>query len=77
MIRKGYIDTPVEGGVIQTHLRRAGSGQPLLMLHPSPMSSAFLVPVIDLAREHFAVFAPDTPGYGGTDPLPNPAQSLV
>ena len=77
MIRKGYIDTPVEGGVIQTHLRRAGSGQPLLMLHPSPMSSAFLVPVIDLAREHFAVIAPDTPGYGGTDPLPNPAQSLV
>lgn len=77
MIRKAYVDTEVAGGVIQTHMREAGSGPPLLMLHPSPMSSAFLLPVIEIAQRHFAVYAPDTPGYGGTEALPQPADSLA
>ena len=51
-------------------MRRAGSGPPVLLLHESPRSSAAFVPVIEALAERFTVIAPDTPGYGGSDPLP-------
>lgn len=77
MTRCTYIDTDVAGGRLQTHCRLAGSGAPLIMLHPSPLSSAFLAPVMERAAKHLAVYAPDTPGYGQTAALPEPAESLV
>lgn len=75
-IRKAYRDTPLEGGTIQTHYRTAGEGAPLVVLHPSPMSSAFMVPVIDAVSDLCHVLAPDTPGYGATDALPKPGNDL-
>jgi pimeloyl-ACP methyl ester carboxylesterase len=75
--RKAYIDTDVAGGTIQTHYRTAGQGMPLVVLHPSPMSSAFMVPVIDTVSDRCRVLAPDTPGYGATDPLPEPGEDLT
>ncbi len=51
------------------HYRSAGSGHPLVMLHASPMSSAALLPLIEIAKEYASVIAPDTPGYGWSDPL--------
>ncbi len=39
------------------------------MLHPSPLSSAFLEPLIAYLATDFEVLAPDTPGYGDSDPL--------
>lgn len=33
-------------------------------------------PLIDLLRPHVTVYAPDTPGYGQSDPLPQPAKDL-
>lgn len=77
MIRKSYVDVSVEGRVSQAHLRRAGRGTPIVMLHPSPMSSAFLQPVIECAGRYLEVFAPDNPGYGRSDPLPEPPDSLA
>lgn len=77
VIRKAYRDTPLGAGVIQTHYRTAGEGGPLVLLHPSPLSSAFMVPVIDTAKDLFRVIALDTPGYGGSDPLPEPAEDLA
>jgi len=53
----------------QTHYRTAGSGPPLILLHPSPMSSAFMLPIIDLLKDLTTVYALDTPGYGNSDPL--------
>lgn len=53
----------------QVHYRRGGRGPALLMLHQSPMSSRDLLPVIESWRKDFTVIAPDTPGYGLSDPL--------
>lgn len=75
-IRKAYSDTALAGGTIQTHYRTAGEGAPLIVLHPSPMSSAFMVPVIDAVSDRCRVLAPDTPGYGATEALPEPGEDL-
>ena len=56
-------------GARRVMVRRAGSGPPAVLLHESPRSSAAFVPVIEALAERFTVIAPDTPGYGGSDPL--------
>lgn len=61
----------------QVHYRRAGEGAPILMLHPSPLSSAFLEPLINFLSDEFDVIAMDTPGYGDSDPLAAPDDSLL
>ena len=66
MIKKFYAD--LDYG--QTHFRRAGAGKPVVVLHASPMSSALMVPLMNVLAEHSDVIAPDTPGYGQSDPLP-------
>lgn len=73
---KNYACLDYDGQVQQTHYRASGSGPPLILLHPSPLSSAFMVPLINLFDEVATVFAPDTPGYGASDPLPDPGQDL-
>ena len=55
----------------QLHYRVAGDGPPVVMLHPSPMSSAALLPMATALAAHFRVYAFDTPGYGLSDPLPD------
>jgi len=65
-----------EGAVHHTHYRTAGSGPPLVMLHPSPMSSAFMQPLIDLLQGQATIYALDTPGYGQSDALPQAAEDL-
>jgi haloalkane dehalogenase len=52
------------------HYRRAGAGPPLLMIHQSPRSSAEYVELMERWSEHFTCIAPDTPGFGQSDPLP-------
>lgn len=58
----------VAGRVV--HYRWAGTGPPLLLLHQSPTSSAEMASQIALFARDFTVVAPDTPGYGLSDPLP-------
>jgi pimeloyl-ACP methyl ester carboxylesterase len=74
VIRRRYSELHLKGGGKgvnhQTHYRTAGSGPPLILLHPSPMSSAFMLPLIELLHDQVTVLAPDTPGYGLSDPLP-------
>lgn len=53
----------------QTHYRRQGKGAPLIALHASPLSSSFMIPTIDALAEYADVIAPDTPGYGQSDPI--------
>lgn len=69
MTRRAYLEL-ADGR--QTHYRRAGKGQPLILLHPSPLSSKWLEPVIETVRGSVDAIAPDTPGYGASDPLPEP-----
>lgn len=62
----------IGGGVFgarQVHYRRAGSGPAVLLLHQSPMSSRDLLPVIERWQAEFTLIAPDTPGYGLSDPF--------
>jgi len=54
----------------QLHFRLVGSGPPVVLLHPSPQSGAFSLPMARRLAPHFTAIALDTPGYGLSDPLP-------
>ncbi len=60
-------------GLGQTHYRRGGSGRPLMLLHASPMSSESMLPLMNELIGNADIIAPDTPGYGGSDSLPEEA----
>lgn len=54
----------------------AGQRASLVLLHPSPRSSVMYEPwMAQLGRQRHVV-AVDTPGYGGSDPLPRPPSHL-
>jgi haloalkane dehalogenase len=74
MITRHFIDVPNrDGSVRRVHYRRAGKGPPVLMVHQSPRSSAEYVPLIARWADHFTIIAPDTPGFGDSEPLPHHA----
>jgi pimeloyl-ACP methyl ester carboxylesterase len=54
----------------RVHLRTAGSGPPVVMLHGSPGDGQMLDHEITAAAADFSVFALDTPGFGYSDALP-------
>ena len=63
-IARAYVDGP-HG---QIHLRLAGTGTPLLLLHQSPLSGGqFEAALPLLAEAGFAAAAMDTPGFGQSD----------
>lgn len=71
-LRKEYVDGP-EG---QVHVLRGGEpgsgARPLLCLHLSPGSGRMYGDLLlEMARDRFAL-APDTPGYGASDPPASP-----
>jgi len=57
-------------GPRQVHLRRAGRGPAVLLLHQSPLSSRDVLPMLGRLSATHTCIAPDTPGYGLSDPLP-------
>ena len=57
-------------GDTQLHVRRTGEGPPVILLHPSPQSNAFSIPMATRLAKNFTAIAVDTPGYGLSDPLP-------
>jgi len=65
-MKKAFADTP--GG--QIFYLVEGSGEPVLMLHQSSLSSFEFTKVIPLIAKEYQVFAPDTMGYGYSDPAP-------
>jgi len=60
----------------RVHYRKAGKGPPLLMVHQSPRSSAEYEPLMRQWSEHFTCIAPDTPGFGQSDPLADPKPEI-
>ena len=60
----------VQVGERKVFIRAAGQGPTLLLLHQSPQNSRALIPWIERLSADYAVFAPDTPGFGFSDPLP-------
>lgn len=70
-ISRAYVD----GRWGQLHLRLAGTeriGRPLLLLHPTPKSGWIWEPIMPGLAAGRVVVAPDTPGYGASDPPPAP-----
>ncbi len=72
---------PIERGFVRlahgdVHYRAAGQGPLVLALHESPRSSLSMLPVIEALAGRYRVIAPDTPGYGLSDPLPGEAPTL-
>ncbi len=55
---------------VNIHYRCKGSGKVLILLHPSPRNSKMMEPLINLMSSQFFVIAPDLPGYGLSDALP-------
>jgi haloalkane dehalogenase len=52
------------------HYRKCGRGPSLLMIHQSPRSSSEYEALMLEWGAHFTCIAPDTPGFGQSDPLP-------
>ncbi|WP_156172170.1 alpha/beta hydrolase [Aurantiacibacter gangjinensis] len=59
----------IPGTSRKVHYRRCGSGPALLMVHQSPRSSAEYEELMRKWAPHFTCIAPDTPGFGQSDPL--------
>jgi haloalkane dehalogenase len=73
-VRRGYVD--VAAG--QLHYRCAGnSAKPtIVLLHQSPSSSAMYEPLMERLADDFYLLAPDTPGFGNSDPLAGDVEDL-
>jgi haloalkane dehalogenase len=68
-ISRHFVTLQGRWGPRQVHYRRAGNGPALLLLHQSPQSSREFEPLMADWGRSFTVFAPDSPGYGLSDPL--------
>jgi len=71
-ISRHVLTIPAQGGkpARKVHYRRCGTGPALLMVHQSPRSSAEYTELMQDWGAHFTCIAPDTPGFGQSDPLP-------
>ncbi len=58
------------------HYLHCGAGPAVLLLHASPRSSAALLPLMQQGPAGLALYAPDTPGFGLSDPLHLPAPDI-
>ncbi|MCZ0944022.1 MAG: alpha/beta fold hydrolase [Gammaproteobacteria bacterium] len=75
-IQRSSARVRVDGTELDLHYRVAGSGPPLFALHPSPLDSAFMETLMARLADRATVIAPDTPGFGDSDPLPGPIHDL-
>ena len=75
-VRRSSARVRLDGTALDIHYRLAGAGPPLFVLHPSPLSSAFMEPLMRRLAGAATLIAPDTPGFGASDPLPGPIDDL-
>jgi haloalkane dehalogenase len=64
-----YLTIAGPDGPRRVHYRKCGKGPPVLMVHQSPRSSAEYEALMQDWAGHFTCIAPDTPGFGQSDPL--------
>lgn len=65
----GFSVEPVPTGAGPIHVRRGGSGPPLLLLHGFPQTGAMWARVAAGLTDRFEVIVPDLPGYGASETL--------
>jgi len=63
----GFSDERLRAGEVLLHVRRAGSGPPLLLLHGYPQTLAMWHRVAPVLAERFAVVLADLRGYGDSE----------
>lgn len=68
-ITKGY--QTLRFGQLHYHMTARRAERPLLLLHQTPSSSAMYTAVMAELAADFWCIAPDTPGFGQSDPLPD------
>ncbi|MCW5580671.1 MAG: alpha/beta fold hydrolase [Luteimonas sp.] len=73
MIQRRF--TTVDGR--QVHYRIAGSGPALLLIHQSPQNSRMWLEMMARYADRYTVVAPDTPGFGHSDPLPGNPMAIA
>jgi pimeloyl-ACP methyl ester carboxylesterase len=61
----------------EVHYRRVGSGPPFVLFHVSPQSSAFVIRDLLPLASDYTLIALDTPGYGESEPLIEPAPTMA
>jgi pimeloyl-ACP methyl ester carboxylesterase len=76
-IKRHFLTVSGRFGPRQVHYRRGGQGPAVLLLHQSPQSSREMEPLIRAWGNRFTLIAPDTPGYGYSDPLRASGQPLT
>ncbi|HEU0103490.1 MAG TPA: alpha/beta hydrolase [Mycobacteriales bacterium] len=67
-MRRGYVDAPWG----QIHYKEQGSGEAVLLYPNRPRSSVIYERLAGLLAERYRVVLIDPPGFGGSDPLPEP-----
>ena len=67
----------VRVGDREVHYRRVGTGAPFVLFHSSPQSAGFVIPGLLPLAADWSLIGLDTPGYGGSDPLPMVAPSAA
>ena len=60
----------------RVHFRTGGAGPVVLLLHQSPQSSAAMMPLAEKLVSRYCVVAPDSPGFGLSDPLPTEVPTI-
>jgi pimeloyl-ACP methyl ester carboxylesterase len=70
MISRHFVDVAAGAGTRRVHYRRAGTGPAVVLVHQSPRSSLEYERLLHDWSDRFTLFAPDTPGFGASDPLP-------
>ena len=53
----------------RVHFQSGGAGPVVLLLHQSPQSSTAMLPLAEKLVSRYCVIAPDSPGFGLSDPL--------
>ena len=69
MIQRRFVTVTGRWGQRQVHCRLGGAGPLLVLLHQSPQSSREMLPLMQQWSDRFTIVAPDSPGYGLSDPL--------
>lgn len=76
-LQRGFVTVDGAFGCRQVHYRRGGQGPVVLLLHQSPQSSREMEPLIAAWGHAFTLIAPDSPGYGCSQPLQHGGQPAV
>jgi haloacetate dehalogenase len=69
-VLEGFTQTSIDVAGVRIHLRHAGSGPPLLLLHGNPLTHVSWHKIAPRLAEEFTVVATDLRGYGDSSKPP-------